>query len=105
MAAGWSVYRYQSAACLLINEDLRAVQPYILASIAAYGIGMMTLSITYIIPTYMVLALACAYARTARGFCLAPPTTLRFDLRLVGCYFAAGFVTLFSIYAFVRFVA
>jgi putative inorganic carbon (hco3(-)) transporter len=105
LAAGWSIQRFDSPDCLLLDADLRAAQPYILASIVAYAIGMMTLSITYIIPTYMMLALACAYARTARRSCLNPPPVLRFDAFLLGCYLAAGFVTLGSIYAFVRFLA
>jgi putative inorganic carbon (hco3(-)) transporter len=105
LAAGWSIQRFDSADCLLVDRDLRAAQPYVLASVAAYAIGMMTLSITYTIPTYMMLAMACAYARTARRFCLAPPPVLRFDLSLLGCYLAASFMTLGSIYAFVRFLA
>jgi hypothetical protein len=84
---------------------LKAVQPYLLACLTAYCLGMISLSISYIIPTYWMLALVVAYTRMAQKNALATPPPLRFDLPLLGRMAAAGIFVLFSIYVFVRFLA
>ncbi len=101
----WSLYRYNADDSLLLNRDLKTLQPYLLAGIAAYVLGMMTLTICYIVPTFMMLALAVAFTRMARRSALAAPAPLRFDLPLAGRFAAAGFCVLVSIYVFVRFLA
>lgn len=105
LIAGWSVYRFNAQDSLVVHPEVRALQPYVLACLAAYGLGMMSLSICYVIPTYMMIALSVAYTRLAHQAALAPPPPLRFDLSLVGRMAAAGVFTLFSIYVFVRFLA
>jgi hypothetical protein len=103
--AGLLLYRWSAPQRLLVDSELRAMQPYLLASIAAYAIGMMTLSIGYIVPTYLMLALAVVYTQMARGAALAPPPPLRFDVPHLGRMAAAGIGTLACIYVFVRFLA
>jgi hypothetical protein len=66
---------------------------------------MLSLSICYIIPTYMMLALSVSFTQIARRASLVPHAPLRFDLPLLGRFAAAGVVTLLSIYVFVRFLA
>ena len=105
VAAVWSIIRIHPRENLLLNLDLTVVQPYVLACVAAYAIGMMTLTISYIVPTYMMLAISVAYTRMATRSSLAPPRPLRFDHHLMGCYLAAGVGMLASIYVFVRFLA
>jgi O-antigen ligase len=105
LTAGWSLYRFGGRDPLLMDPDLKAMQPYVLAGLAAYGLGMLSLSICYIIPTYMMLGLSVAYTQMARRAALAPPPPLRFDLSLMGRFAAAGVFTLAGIYVFVRFLA
>jgi O-antigen ligase len=120
LCAGWALYRFSApdsletvAASLSLRlrlgtrdyRDLQVLQPYMLAGLAAYSLGMLSLSICYIVPTYMMLALSVSFTQIARRAALAPATPLRFDLPLLGRFAAAGFFTLFSIYVFVRFVA
>jgi O-antigen ligase len=103
--AGWSLYRWGAPNRMILDPELRALQPYLLAGIASYVLGMMTLSIGYIVPTYMMLALSVAYTQMAGRVCLAPPTPLRFDLPHLGRMAAAGVGMLACIYVFVRFLA
>ncbi|MBI2805107.1 MAG: O-antigen ligase family protein [Planctomycetes bacterium] len=105
MLAGWSVYRFNAKDSLIQQHELKDVQPFLLASLAAYGLGMASLSICYMIPTYLMLALTVAYTRMAQRSALSAPAPLRFDLPQVGRIGAAGVFTLFSIYVFVRFLA
>src|SRR5207244_2197247 len=105
VTAGWSLYRAGAPDSLATDLDLKALQPYLLAGLSAYGIGMLSLSICYIIPTYLMLGLSVAYAQMSRRTSLLPPSPLRFDLSLLACFAAAGVFTLASIYVFVRFLA
>jgi len=104
-AALWALYRFNAKDSIVLNVDLRALQPYLVASLGAYGLGMMSLSICYVIPTYMMLALAVSYTQMARRASLVTPPLLCFDLPLLGRIAAVGVGTLGLIYLFVRFVA
>ena len=83
VTAAWSLYRFGARKHLLLNQDLTSMQPYLFAGLAAYGIGMLSLSICYIIPTYLMLGLSVAYTRMAGRAALLPPRPLRFDLPLL----------------------
>lgn len=103
--AGWSLYRLNDQQSLILDINLKAVQPFMTACVAAYMVGMISLSITYTIPTYLMLALSVAYTRMGQQAALVTPPPLRLDLPLLGRMVAAGIFTLFSIYVFVRFLA
>jgi O-antigen ligase len=105
VTAGWSLYRFGVRDTMLFDADLRSMQPYVLAGVSAYAIGMLSLSICFIIPTYFMLGLSVAFTQMARRAALVPPTPLRFDLSLLSRFAAAGVFTLASIYIFVRFLA
>jgi O-antigen ligase len=105
VTAGWSLYRAGAPDPLTTDPDLKAMQPYLLAGLSAYGIGMLSLSICYIVPTYLMLGMALTYAQMSRRASLLPLPPLRFDLPLLARFAAAGILTLASIYVFVRFVA
>ncbi len=102
VVAAWSVHRLGHKKTLMLQTQMRDLQPYVLASVVAYGVGMMSLSICYIAPTYLVLALAAAYSRIAARGCLFPPPPLKFDLVLLGRFALWGALFLAAIYAFVR---
>jgi len=75
------------------------------ASLCAYGVGMMSLSICFVIPTYMMLALSVSYTQMARRSAFVSPPMLRFDLPLLARMVGVGIGTLAFIYIFVRFLA
>jgi O-antigen ligase len=92
----WGVGRRAAAS----DSPARAVQPFLLGAIAAYCVGMLTLSLWVVTPTYIVLALAAVYPRVCRSNPPQPP--LRFDVILLGRFALAGVAYLAAIYVFVR---
>jgi O-antigen ligase len=71
-----------------------AFRPYLAAAIAAYVIGMMSLTRSYLVPTYLMLGLATAYSRVrpAAGGAAGPRLSGRLvsELLLVSLAFLAG---------------
>jgi hypothetical protein len=76
------------------------MQPFLLGGAAAYGVGMLTLSLWIVAPTYIVLALAAAYPRIDRATPPVPP--IRFNRTLLGRFVLAGIAFLAVLYVFVR---
>jgi hypothetical protein len=76
-----------------------------MASLTAFALGMLTLSICFIVTTYLMLAIAVAFTRMARRASLVAPKPLRMDLRLIACFGAAGVCFLLGINMFIRFLA
>ncbi|MEJ7636577.1 MAG: hypothetical protein WKF75_00955 [Singulisphaera sp.] len=71
-----------------------------MAAIAGYGAGMMPLSRSYIIPTYLILGLATAFIQIAA---VDPPVPgMRLDERLALRLVAVGITFLVAMYAFVQ---
>ncbi len=64
-AALASLARLGSDRVLVLDPGLRALRPYVLAVVAAYCAGMLSLSRNYVVLTYLVLGLAQAYVATA----------------------------------------
>jgi hypothetical protein len=50
-----------------LDPELRRMRPYVLAAVAGYAAGMLTLSVPYIVPTYTLLGLAAGYLRAAEA--------------------------------------
>lgn len=105
VTALWSVYRCRSDQCLIMDPQTRQLQPYIMAMLTAYAIGMISLSVTFVVPTFSMLALATAFPEIARRCSLTPAPAPRFDVPMMGRYATAGVCFLAGIYCFVRFVA
>jgi O-antigen ligase len=105
VTAGWSLYRIKAREQLLLDPEVTALQPYVLAGLATYVLGMLSLSICYMVPTYLMLGMAACYARMAEQTSLLPPQPMRFDVPLLARFVAAGVGTLVCIYVFVRFLA
>jgi O-antigen ligase len=101
----WSLYRYNATSSVLLDRDLKAMQPFVLAIVAAYVLGMMTLTINYMVPTFMILALAVAYTQMARRSVLVGPPGLRMDVSLLTRFVALGFGFLVCVYLFIRVLA
>lgn len=75
----------------------RQLRPCILAIVAAYLVGILTLSRCYVVPTYLVLGLGAGYSAVAAS---QPP--LRVGRRLFVALFGCGLLALFAIYLVVR---
>jgi O-antigen ligase len=95
------VYRYgRGPFGGILDPDLRRLQPYVLAIVAAAIAGMMSLSRSYVTPTYMYLALPTAFLQLASGSALVP--VQRFDSRLVRRLVIIGVLFLLTMQVFVR---
>jgi len=84
-----------------LNRFVR-LQPYVAAVLADWMIGTFTLSRCYVVPTYLVLGMACAYLTIWRRYVLDNQSVVVFDrphfFRLVGTSAAL----LVGTYLFVR---
>ena len=68
--------------------------------LAAYTVGMMSLSLTYLLPTFTILAMITVFARVA--VCSPPVPDIRLDVRVAGRLALVNFAFLFTLYMFVR---
>jgi O-antigen ligase len=84
----------------LADGEMGRLQPYLLGATTAYAVGMLSLTLCYILPTYTMLAAAVAFRRAAPTQPPLPPT--RFDLRLAGRLAAVAVLGLAAMYVFVR---
>src|SRR5207245_2589953 len=74
----WSLWRVGRHRAVHFDAGARELQPFLLGATAAYGVGMLTLSLWFSTPTYLVLGLAAVYPRVCRSYpALAP---VRFDV-------------------------
>jgi O-antigen ligase len=84
----------------ILDPDAAALHPYLTGAVVGYAAGMMTLSLTYVIPTYTILGLAAAFLPLART---EPPTEApRLDANLLCRLFGMSICFLFAMYVFVR---
>jgi O-antigen ligase len=93
----WRVGRPGAPGAPPIDPAVCELQPFLLGATSAYCVGMLTLSLWVLAPTYVVLALAASYPR-ARGC----PPPVRFDVNLLDRFALAGIAYLGAMYLFVR---
>lgn len=98
MLAVWSTWRL-GRGTVLLDPTLRRLQPYLFGFVVAYIVGLCTLSICYVVPTYFVLGTASAFATAAAVMCYPAKPALRVDGPLLGrvalasvCYLAAAYI-------------
>jgi O-antigen ligase len=84
----------------ILDPDLRHMQPFVLGGLASYMMGMFTLSLTYVLPTINMLALAAVFARMAPVQKPLPDTP--FNLRLLGHMLLASLLFLVAMSVFLR---
>jgi putative inorganic carbon (HCO3(-)) transporter len=95
-----SIHRVGTGGSIIVDPGQRQLQPFLLASATGYAIGLLALSLTYTVPTYLIPALAVAFMRTT--VCHPPQQPLRFDERMLFWMAAAGFCFLVWVYVVVR---
>ncbi|MBV9122521.1 MAG: hypothetical protein JO112_04035 [Planctomycetes bacterium] len=74
------------------------MRPYLLAVIVAFITGMLSLSVPYKDPTYLILGLGAAYLRVAAAEGSSVPQ--RFDFRLVRRLVVLSVAVLLGLYVF-----
>jgi hypothetical protein len=79
--AVWSVGRLGTKNTVIVDPELRRDQPFLLGTIVAYAAGMISLSLCYVVPTYLMLGLAHAYGQMT--VVRPPPPPARFGPQVV----------------------
>ena len=77
----------------LLGDDLRRLRPYVLAIVAGYGVGLLSLSCPYTIPTYTVLGLSAVYVRLAEQAIGVPVARLNSKLLIRIGWLSLAFIT------------
>jgi O-antigen ligase len=101
--AAWSLHRAKAVQLRSLNPEVQRLRPYLLGMVAAYVAGMFSLSRAYIAPTYLIPALAVAYAGLPEIARRLPP--LRFDLRLLWRLALLSVLILTAFHVFVQIFA
>ncbi len=96
----WSVFRTGHAGKRILDPGQQQQRPFVLAAVAGYSVGMLTLSLSFVVPTYLMLALAVAYSRVT--VCAPPLPPLRLDERTFVRFLGLGIAYLAVMYVFIR---
>jgi O-antigen ligase len=93
--------RLQSRDILILDESMRRLRPFLLAMLAAYITGYMSLSRAYVEPTYLVFGLVAAYLRVVPTH--PPGPLVKFDRRTAGHLVLCSIAVLIGLSIVVRF--
>lgn len=94
----WGMLRL--ARVRVTDPELRRVGPVLLAMLAAYTAGLLTLTRNYVIPTYIMIGLVGVYLEMVRTYPVKLP--LRLSMGLLGKAFAVSAVYLLVMQVFVK---
>ncbi len=83
-----------------VSQEMVRLRPFLFASLVGCSISLMSLTLTYLIPTYIVLGLATVYASVALA--PRPAPLVRCDLQLVQRFALVSMAFLVAIYLAVR---
>jgi hypothetical protein len=95
-----ALYRLGTGGRQLLQPELRRLHPYLLGAVVAWAVGMMFLTLNYLMPTYAMAGLATAFLPMAAAW--PPPPAERFDLKLLTRLAVAGVCFLLAMQVFVR---
>src|SRR5262249_34255234 len=84
----------------ILDPELRALYPYLAGAVTSYAVGMLTLTLCYVVPTYTVFGLAVAFLAQAATRPATPQP--RFDPQLVLRLAGLGLCFLACVHVFVR---
>jgi O-antigen ligase len=94
------LYRLGRGGRQLLQPELRRLHPFLLGAVVAWAVGMMTLTLTYLMPTYAMAGLAGVFLPMAVAWPPAPAE--RLDLRLLARLAVGGVCFLVGMFIFVR---
>lgn len=85
------------------NQELERIRPFLVAAVAGYGAGLLTLSRNYVVSTYLILGLATVWATLA---CVDRiDVTCRFGAPFLKRVVICSLGCLFASYLFIRLMA
>jgi hypothetical protein len=84
----------------IIDPEQRRLAPYLMAMVACYFVGMLSLSLAYVTSTYVFIGLGAAYMRVTAVYPPLPP--LRFDFPLARRLALVSIAFLACMYVFIR---
>jgi len=90
----WPIYLLSPR--YIVNSDLNRLRPYFLAMLITWVVGMMSLSRSYVPPTYMLLGVATVYLLLTDSW--QPRVNGRLAARLIGL----SLIFLAGVYVFIR---
>jgi len=96
----WSVLRLDPRRTAIVDTDMRYLRPFVAGSLTAYAVGLLSLSLCYGVPTYLVLGLTVAFVRVTPHYPALPAA--RFDGRVAGRIALASVGFLAMTYMLVR---
>src|SRR5207253_1680460 len=91
---------YRAGRAPLVSPEMARLRPHLLAVVTGSAVCMMTLSLNYIVPTYMVLGLATVYLVVALPRAARP--VVRVDLPLLQRLALVSIAFLAVAYVYVR---
>jgi O-antigen ligase len=92
--------RAGAAATSQCDSELVRLRPYVTAMVVGFGVGLLSLSRNYVVPTFLSLGLASAYIRLNAEETLVPALSL--DKRLVGQLAMTSLASVTLIYTSIR---
>lgn len=95
-----SLYRRQWSQSRILDREQERLLPFLFGSLTALAVGMMSLSLTYMIPTYMILGLVASYVRVTPVY--PPLPTVRLDDKRLGQVIIISVAFLAAMYVFVK---
>jgi len=99
----WMLHRLGTCRAEILAPDLRGFRPFLMAMVAGYAIGILSLSRNYVVPTYMVVGLAVVFIRVAP---VAPPEMIpRLSGRLVRRLIVVGIYFMIILSIFIKLTA
>lgn len=100
LLVAYSLWRLRRIKHEFRSRSLRQMHPYLLALVVAYVVSMLSLSRSYVVPTYMVAGLGVVYERLARsGTSLRP---LRFSSSVVRAIIVTSIGFIFVVYVYIQ---
>jgi O-antigen ligase len=99
----WALYRVRSVGACPVPSDLSRLPPYLLATTVGYVVGILALSRAYVVPTYLLPALAASYVALPEIGGRVPLP--KFNSRLLLALMGVGILTLACIILIVKIFA